>query len=115
MDIVRQIDMASMRNDLPRLEAGDTVKVHYRISEGSKTRIQVYEGVVIQVRGKGMGSSVTVRKISFQVAVERVFPLYSPLVEKIEIVNRAKVRRGKLYYLRNLRGKAARLKPRGYN
>lgn len=120
MDIRNEIDTQYMRGDLPVIEPGDTIKVHYRIKEVGKgkggtdrVRIQVYEGVVLGVKKDGMAASVTVRKISFQVSVERVFPLHSPLVDKIEIVNRAKVRRAKLYYLRDLRGRAARLKPRG--
>lgn len=111
MDI-REIDRQNKREGLPAIEPGDTVKVYYRIQEGSKSRVQVYEGVVLQMRGAGMGASFTVRKISFQVSVERVFPLHSPLIEKVEIVGKAKVRRAKLYYLRERRGKAARLKPR---
>ena len=111
MDI-RDIDKQSMRSDLPAIEPGDTVKVFYRIQEGNKSRVQAFEGVVLQIRGTGMGKSFTVRKISFQVGVERVFPMHSPLIEKIEIVGRAKVRRARLYYLRDLRGKAARLTPR---
>ncbi len=115
MSILQEIDKQALRDDLPSLETGDTVRVHYRITEGAKTRIQVFEGVVIKQHNGGAGASFTVRKVSFQVGVERVFPKHSPLIEKLEITGQAKVRRAKLYYLRERRGKAARLKPRKRN
>lgn len=99
-----------MRLDMPDFAAGDTVKVHVKIKEGDKQRIQVYEGVVIARRNSGIGSSFTVRKISDGVGVERVFQLHSPSLEKVEVVTRGRVRRAKIYYLRNLRGKAARIR-----
>ena len=95
---------------LPTMRPGDTVKVHVRIKEGDKYRIQVFEGVVISIRRNQATSSFTVRKISFGYGVERIFPLYSPIIDKIELVRSGKVRRAKLYYLRSLKGKAARLK-----
>lgn len=110
MDIIQQIENESMRTDLPRFRVGDTVRVHVRIKEGDKQRIQVFEGVVISRRNGGVGASFTVRKVSYGVGVERIFPLHSPSLEKIDIVTFGKVRRAKLYYLRELRGKAARIK-----
>lgn len=103
-----------MRLDLPDFAPGDTVKVHVKIKEGEKERIQVYQGVVISKR-KGMtNATFTVRKVSYGVGVERVFPLHSPIIDKIEVVTRGRVRRAKIYYLRNLRGKAARIKERRF-
>jgi large subunit ribosomal protein L19 len=103
-----------MRLDLPDFAPGDTVKVHVKIKEGEKERIQVYQGVVISKR-KGMtAATFTVRKVSYGVGVERVFPLHSPIIDKIEVVARGRVRRAKIYYLRNLRGKAARIKERRF-
>jgi large subunit ribosomal protein L19 len=99
-----------MRMDLPDFTAGDTVKVHFKIVEGEKERIQVFEGVVIRKRKGGVGATFTVRKVSYGIGVERIFPSHSPRIEKIEIVNRGRVRRARLYYLRQLRGKAARIK-----
>ena len=110
MNLVDQIEAKEMKKEVADIHIGDTVKVHMRIVEGEKERIQVIEGVVIKMRGSGAGKTLTVRKISFGIGVERIFPFHSPRVEKIEIVKRAKVRRAKLYYLRELRGKAARLK-----
>ena len=110
MNLIDQIETSGMKENPPEIRVGDTVKVHMRIVEGEKERIQVIAGVVIRLRGGGIRKSVTVRKISFGVGVERIFPIHSPRVEKIEIVKHAKVRRAKLYYLRDLRGKAARLK-----
>lgn len=105
-----------LKQSIPDIQPGDTVRVHQRIVEGEKERIQVFEGVVIALKhGKGIQGTFTVRKISSGVGVERIFPLHSPLVENIEIVKRAKVRRAKLYYLRNLRGKKARLKARAFD
>jgi large subunit ribosomal protein L19 len=101
--------------DLPAFRAGDTVKVHVRIVEGNRERIQVFEGAVIAINNRGPGSSYTVRKVSYGIGVERVFPRDSPMVEKVELVTRGKVRRAKIYYLRKLRGKAARIKEKSYN
>ena len=109
MNLIDQIETSGMKEKPPEVNVGDTVRVHMRIVEGEKERIQVIEGVVIRLRGGGIRKSVTVRKISFGVGVERIFPIHSPRVEKIDVVKRARVRRAKLYYLRDLRGKAARL------
>ncbi|WP_068121811.1 50S ribosomal protein L19, partial [Nocardioides massiliensis] len=100
------------RTDLPEFRAGDTVKVHVKVIEGSRSRVQVFQGVVIRVQGAGIGRTFTVRKVSFGVGVERTFPLHSPIFEQIEVVTRGDVRRAKLYYLRNLRGKAAKIRER---
>ena len=110
MNLVDQIEAKEMKKEVSDVHIGDTVKVHMCIVEGEKERIQVIEGVVIKMRGSGVRKTLTVRKISFGIGVERIFPFHSPRVEKIEIVKRAKVRQAKLYYLRELRGKAARLK-----
>ena len=110
MNIIEQIDKESMRVDIPQFKAGDTVRVHVRIKEGEKERIQVFEGVVISRRKGGMGATFTVRKVSYGVGVERIFPLHSPAIEKIEVMTIGRVRRAKLYYLRELRGKATRIK-----
>jgi large subunit ribosomal protein L19 len=109
MNIVDQLEMEQMKKDIPIFKAGDTLKVHVKITEGDKQRIQIYEGMCIKRRNRGLGSSYTVRKISGSVGVERVFPLHSPSVARIEVVRCGRVRRAKLYYLRNLRGKAARI------
>ena len=101
-----------LKDDIPEFRAGDTVRVHVRVVEGNKTRIQVFMGVVIARRGGGSRETFTVRKISGGIGVERVFPLHSPVIDKIEVVRRGKVRRAKLYYLRELRGKAARIEER---
>ena len=103
---------STLRTDNPDFRAGDTIKVHVKVVEGNRSRIQVFQGVVIKVQGAGVGRTFTVRKVSFGVGVERTFPLNSPIFEKIEIVTRGDVRRAKLYYLRNLRGKAAKIKER---
>jgi large subunit ribosomal protein L19 len=108
MDVVDQIEAEQMR-DVPSLRPGQTVRVHVKIVEGEKERTQVFEGVIIGISGKGNRVTFTVRKISYGIAVERIFPLYSPHVEKIQVVSSGKVRRAKLYYLRNLSGKRARL------
>lgn len=100
----------SKRADIPEFRAGDTLKVHVRVVEGNRSRIQVFQGVCIKVQGSGIGRTFTVRKVSFGVGVERTFPLHTPIVEKIEVATRGDVRRAKLYYLRNLRGKAARIR-----
>jgi len=108
MDL-RELEKEQMRADVPPFGPGDTVRVHVKVREGEKERIQVFEGVVIGRRGGGIRESFTVRKISYSIGVERVFPLHSPSVHRIEVVRHGKVRRAKLYYLRNLKGKAARL------
>ncbi len=110
MNWVQQIEKQEMKPEVPEVRIGDTARVHIRIVEGSKERVQIVEGVVIKMRGGANRKTITVRKISFGVGVERIFPLHSPRVEKVEIVKHAKVRRAKLYFLRELRGKAARLK-----
>jgi len=107
--IIQQLERAQLR-DVPRFKAGDTVRVHFRVIEGSRQRIQVFEGIVIKRQGAGVRETFTVRKISFQVGVERTFPVHSPSLESIEVITRGDVRRAKLYYLRGLRGKAAKIK-----
>ncbi|MGH3360435.1 MAG: 50S ribosomal protein L19 [Nocardioidaceae bacterium] len=107
---IDEVAAASKRDDLPEFRAGDTIKVHVRVVEGNRSRIQVFQGVCIKVQGSGIGRTFTVRKVSFGVGVERTFPLHTPIVEKIEVATRGDVRRAKLYYLRNLRGKAARIR-----
>ena len=111
-NLIDQIDAASLRDDVPDFQAGDTLKVHVKVVEGSRTRTQVFQGVVIARQGGGVSETFTIRKISFGVGVERTFPVHTPTVEKIEVVTRGHVRRAKLYYLRNLRGKAAKIKER---
>jgi large subunit ribosomal protein L19 len=108
--IIDRIDREQMRYDMPDFRSGDSVKVHIRIIEGNKERVQIFEGVVIRRRRGNMGATFTVRKISHGVGVEKTFALHSPRLEKVEIVTRGKVRRSRLYYLRELRGKAARIK-----
>lgn len=110
MNLVDQIEQKEMKEAAPEVRIGDTARVHIRIVEGAKERVQVVEGLVIKMRGSQNRKTITVRKVSFGVGVERIFPLHSPRVEKVEVVKRSKVRRAKLYYLRELRGKAARLK-----
>ena len=110
MEKVNLVDASYMKDDIPEFKAGDTVRVHVRVREAQKERIQVYEGVVIGRKGGGASESFTVRKISFGVGVERVFPLHSPIIAKIEVKRYGRVRRAKLYYLRNLKGKAARIR-----
>ena len=109
-NIIERIDREQMRYDMPDFRPGDSVKVHIRIIEGNKERVQIFEGVVIRRRRGNMGATFTVRKISHGVGVEKTFALHSPRLEKVEIVTRGKVRRSRLYYLRGLRGKAARIK-----
>ena len=111
-NLIDQIDAASLRDDVPDFRAGDTLKVHVKVVEGSRTRTQVFQGVVIARQGGGVSETFTIRKISFGVGVERTFPVHTPTVERIEVVTRGDVRRAKLYYLRNLRGKAAKIKER---
>ena len=110
MNMITRLENEQMRVDIPRFEPGDTVKVHAKVREGEKERIQVFQGVVIRRRRGNTGATFTVRKVSYGIGVERIFPLHSPLIEKIEVVTRGKVRRARLYYLRKLRGKAARIK-----
>ena len=111
--ILKSVSEAQLRDDVPKFEAGDTVRVHVRVVEGEKERIQLFEGVVIQRRGAGIHATFTVRKISTGgVGVERIFPLHTPRIAKIEVLRRGKVRRSKIYYLRDLRGRAARITER---
>ncbi|MGY1604773.1 50S ribosomal protein L19 [Geodermatophilus sp. SYSU D00815] len=110
MNTLDALDADSLRDDIPEFRPGDTVKVHVRVVEGNRSRIQVFQGVVIRRQGGGIRESFTVRKVSFGVGVERTFPVHTPVVEKIEVVTRGDVRRAKLYYLRELRGKAAKIK-----
>ena len=110
MQILDSVDAASLRHDIPVFAPGDNVKVHVNITEGNRSRIQVFQGVVIRRHGGGVGETFTVRKVSFGVGVERTFPLHTPIIDKIEVVTRGDVRRAKLYYLRDLRGKKAKIK-----
>lgn len=112
MDIIKAIESEQLRTDLPVLEIGDYIKVHVKIKEGSRERIQVFEGTVIGKKGSGINESFTVRRLSYGVGVERIFPVHSPKIDKIEKVRKGKVRRAKLYYLRNRVGKAARVTER---
>jgi len=109
MNIIDRLEMEQIKKDIPVFKAGDTLKVHVKITEGDKQRIQAFQGVCIKRVNRGIGSSYTVRKISGSVGVERIFPLHSPNIDKIEVMRIGQVRRAKLYYLRNLRGKAARI------
>jgi large subunit ribosomal protein L19 len=110
MNTLDALDADSLRDDIPGFRPGDTVKVHVRVVEGNRSRIQVFQGVVIRRQGGGSRETFTVRKVSFGVGVERTFPVHTPVVERIEVVTRGDVRRAKLYYLRELRGKAAKIK-----
>jgi large subunit ribosomal protein L19 len=110
MHILDQVDAASLKSDIPDFSPGDTVKVHVNIIEGNRSRVQVFQGAVIGRSGHGVRETFTVRKVSFQVGVERTFPVHSPIIDKIEVVTRGDVRRAKLYYLRELRGKKAKIK-----
>jgi large subunit ribosomal protein L19 len=110
MDILQSLEREQMRIDIPDFRPGDTIRVHAKIKEGDKERIQVFQGAVIRKRKGGMGSTFTVRKISYGIGVERIFPTHSPAIDRIEIVSRGKVRRSRLYYMRKLKGKAARIK-----
>ncbi|MDB5084888.1 MAG: ribosomal protein [Bacilli bacterium] len=109
-ELLRQINDEQIRQDVPAFRPGDTLRVHVKVREGNRERIQVFEGVVIKRRGGGISETFTVRKISYGVGVERTFPLNTPKIDKIEVMRRGRVRRAKLYYLRNLTGKAARIK-----
>ena len=110
MHALDDLDAVSLRDDVPAFRSGDTLKVHVRVVEGNRSRIQVFQGVVIRRSGGGVRETFTVRKVSFGVGVERTFPVHSPIIEKIEVATRGDVRRAKLYYLRALRGKAAKIK-----
>jgi large subunit ribosomal protein L19 len=110
MDLIRELTKEQLKSNIPDFRPGDTVRVHVKVIEGQRERIQVFEGVVIKRHGGGISETFTVRKISYGVGVERTFPLHSPKVDKIEVVRQGKVRRAKLYYLRKLTGKAARIK-----
>jgi len=110
MHILDSLDSSSLRTDVPDFRPGDTLKVHVKVIEGTRSRVQVFQGVVIRRSGGGVRETFTVRKVSFGVGVERTFPVHSPVIDKIEVVTRGDVRRAKLYYLRSLRGKAAKIK-----
>ncbi len=112
MEKLKQLEREMMRLDLPDFAPGDTVKVHVKIKEGEKERIQVFQGVVISKRKGTTNATFTVRKVSYGVGVERIFPMHSPIIDQIEVISRGRVRRAKIYYLRKLRGKAARIKER---
>lgn len=114
MDIIRAIEQQQIKQDVPAFNVGDNVKVHYRITEGNRERIQVFQGDVIRRQGGSNRETFTVRKISFSIGVERTFPVHSPKIEKIEVVRQGDVRRAKLYYLRNKVGKAAKIKEKAY-
>ncbi|WP_027363549.1 50S ribosomal protein L19 [Desulfotruncus alcoholivorax] len=110
MNLLKVVEEGQYKEDIPQFKSGDTVKVHVKVVEGNRERIQVFEGLVIRRRGGGLGETFTVRRVSYGVGVERTFPLHSPKIDKIEVIRRGRVRRARLYYLRNLRGKAARIK-----
>ncbi|MBH5298110.1 50S ribosomal protein L19 [Corynebacterium ulcerans] len=110
MNLLDKVDAASLRNDIPAFRPGDTLDVHVKVIEGNKTRTQLFKGVVIRRQGSGVRETFTVRKVSFGIGVERTFPVHTPNIEKIDVVTRGAVRRAKLYYLRDLRGKAAKIK-----
>ena len=112
---IAELEQAQLRDDIPDFRPGDTLKVHVRVKEGNRSRIQVFQGVVIRRQGGGVRETFTVRKISYGVGVERTFPVHPPVIDKIEVVTRGDVRRAKLYYLRELRGKAARIRERRDN
>ena len=112
MNTLDALDAASLRSDIPQFRPGDTLRVHVRVVEGNRSRIQVFQGVVIRRQGAGSRETFTVRKMSFGVGVERTFPVHTPVIDRIEVVTRGDVRRAKLYYLRNLRGKKAKIKER---
>lgn len=114
MDIIRAIEQQQIKRDLPEFHVGDNVKVHYRITEGNRERIQVFQGDVIRRQGESVRETFTVRKISFSIGVERTFPVHSPKIEKIEVTRKGDVRRAKLYYLRNKVGKAAKIKEKAF-
>lgn len=115
MHTLDSVNSASLRDDVPEFRAGDSLKVHVKVVEGSRSRVQVFAGIVIRRQGGGISETFTVRKVSFGCGVERTFPVHSPIIEKIELVSRGDVRRAKLYYLRDLRGKAAKIKEKRDN
>ncbi len=115
MGKIEQLEKENIRMDLPNFGPGDTVKVHVKIKEGEKERIQVFQGVVISKRKGSSNATFTVRKVSYGIGVERIFPMHSPIIDKIEVLTRGRVRRAKIYYLRKLRGKAARIKEKRFN
>ncbi len=115
MHFLDEVDAPSLKSDLPDFRPGDNVKIHVRVIEGTRSRIQIFQGVVLRRQGGGIRETFTVRKVSFGTGVERTFPLHSPIVELIEVVSRGDVRRAKLYYLRDLRGKAAKIKEKRDN
>ena len=110
MNVLDAVDAASLRKDIPQFRAGDELKIHVRVVEGSKSRIQVFQGIVMRRQGDGVRETFTIRKVSYGVGVERTFPVHTPVIEKIELVKKGDVRRAKLYYLRDLRGKAAKIR-----
>jgi large subunit ribosomal protein L19 len=110
MNILDAVDAKSLRKDIPQFRAGDELKIHVRVIEGSKSRVQVFQGIVIRRQGDGVRETFTIRKVSYGVGVERTFPVHTPVIEKIELVKKGDVRRAKLYYLRDLRGKAAKIR-----
>jgi ribosomal protein L19 len=110
MNVLDAVDAASLRKDIPQFRAGDELKIHVRVIEGNKSRLQVFQGIVIRRQGDGVRETFTIRKLSYGVGVERTFPVHTPVIEKIELVKKGDVRRAKLYYLRDLRGKAAKIK-----
>lgn len=114
MKVIEELEKEQMRLDIPDFSPGDTIKVHAKIREGEKVRIQVFQGVVIRRRRGNTSATFTVRKVSYGIGVERIFPLHSPLIDKIEVLTKGRVRRARLYYLRNLRGKAARIKEKRF-
>ena len=110
MNVLDALDAASLRKDIPQFRAGDELKIHVRVIEGNKSRLQVFQGIVIRRQGDGIRETFTIRKVSYGVGVERTFPVHTPVIEKIELVKKGDVRRAKLYYLRDLRGKAAKIR-----
>ncbi len=115
MKKIERLQKENVRMDLPDFGPGDTVKVHVKIKEGEKERIQAFQGVVISIRKGSSNATFTVRKVSYGIGVERIFPMYSPIIDKIEVITRGRVRRAKIYYLRKLRGKAARIREKRFN
>ncbi|WP_409227460.1 50S ribosomal protein L19 [Gudongella sp. SC589] len=114
MDIIKMLEDEQLRNDLPEFNVGDTVQVHYRVVEGTRERIQIFEGTVIKVQGGGARETFTVRRLSYGVGVERTFPIHSPRIEKLVVTRKGKVRRAKLYYLRERQGKSAKVKEKRF-
>ena len=114
MDIIRSIEKEQMKKDIPELNVGDTVRVHVKVVEGNRERLQAFEGVIIRKKNGGLRETFTVRRISYGIGVERTFPVHSPKIDRIEVIRRGKVRRAKLYYLRDRVGKAAKVKEKGF-